>query len=368
MRQVGHLGRSQHRHDHVHLLVGLTGHRHTEAVHHTGADLGTDVGGQAVQVQRVARPVGAGERHPPLVADPVAVLGVARQRAGLDVAHRCLVARSVGGHPLGHQRVRAPRLGVHGLGTGERIVHVVGDTERTARRRGAVGGPLHRLGQQLVPLRMGEGDVGAEAGEQADDALGHRQRLGVAGRVGPAHGDAAALDGAAEVLAQPQQVGQRLGGVIDVALQVDHRHHPRIVAGHQVVGDAAQHVAHEAVALAEDQVVAHPQRVGVHAQHRAGLLGGLSVRHLRGRPVDDDRLHAQPGRGAGPGRFRARGVVEEHRIGELVGQEGGGGPCPVEGFQAGRHGQQCVEIGSRPVVRGQQAAAAQRIDAVAIGE
>ncbi len=37
------------------------------------------------------------------------------------------------------------------------------------------------------------------------------------------------------------------------------------------------HVAHEAVALAEDEVVADAQRVGVHAQHRPGLLRGLAV-------------------------------------------------------------------------------------------
>ena len=39
-------------------------------------------------------------------------------------------------------------------------------------------------------------------------------------------------------------------------------------------------VAHEAVALAEDQVVAHAERVRVHAQHGAGLVGGLAVLDL----------------------------------------------------------------------------------------
>ena len=122
------------------------------------------------------------------------------------------------------------------------------------------------------------------------------------------------------MLAQPQQVGQRLGRVIDVALQVDDRDDPSVAGGGEVVVDAALHVAHERVALAEDQVVAHPERVGVHAEHRPGLLGRLAVRHLGGRAVDDDRVHAEAGRGPGPGRLRAGRVVEEHRVGELAAQ------------------------------------------------
>ena len=42
--------------------------------------------------------------HPPLVADPVAMLGVLRQRSLLDGAHCRRVAAAVRGDPLDHQR------------------------------------------------------------------------------------------------------------------------------------------------------------------------------------------------------------------------------------------------------------------------
>ena len=52
---------------------------------------------------------------------------------------------------------------------------------------------------------------------------GHGERLAVARAVGPGHGDLLALQvlQAAEVLLQPGQVGQGLGRVVDVALEVD---------------------------------------------------------------------------------------------------------------------------------------------------
>jgi hypothetical protein len=72
---------------------------------------------------------------------------------------------------------------------------------------------------------MGQDDVHAEAGEQADDALRDGQRLAVAGGVGPGHGDLLALEvlDAAEVVDDVQQVGHALGRMVDVALQVDQR-------------------------------------------------------------------------------------------------------------------------------------------------
>ena len=72
---------------------------------------------------------------------------------------------------------------------------------------------------------MGQGDVHAEAGEQADDALRDGQRLAVAGGVGPGHGDLLALEvlHAAEVVDDVQHIGHALGGMVDVALQVDER-------------------------------------------------------------------------------------------------------------------------------------------------
>ena len=85
------------------------------------------------------------------------------------------------------------------------------------------GGHLLHLGHDLVALGMGQHHVHAEAGHQADDALGHGEGLAVAGRIGPGHGDLLALQvlHAAELVDDVQHVGHALGGVVDVALQVD---------------------------------------------------------------------------------------------------------------------------------------------------
>ena len=96
---------------------------------------------------------------------------------------------------------------------------------------------------------------------------------------------------------------------------------PPVARGREVGVDPLLHVAHERVSLAEDQVVPHAERVRVHPEHGAGLGRGLAVRDLRGRAVHDDRVHAQPGRGARPRGLGPRGVVEKERVGELVGQE-----------------------------------------------
>src|SRR5512137_2494715 len=59
--EVLDLGRGQEGHDHVHLLVGLARDVRAEALQDARAHLGADVGGEAVQVERVLR-----EAHPPL--------------------------------------------------------------------------------------------------------------------------------------------------------------------------------------------------------------------------------------------------------------------------------------------------------------
>ena len=106
--------------------------------------------------------------------------------------------------------------------------------------------------------------------------------------------------------------------------------------------------------------MAHPQRVGVHAQHGAGLLGGLPVRHLCGRAVDDHRMHAETRCRTCPRRLGARRVVEEHRVRQLAGQYVDAGPGTIELLEPSRDGEEGVELGRRPVVGGQQAATMQR--------
>ena len=129
---------------------------------------------------------------------------------------------------------------------------------------------------------------------------GDRERLRVARRVGPAHRHRPAREPVGELLAQPEQVGERLRRMVDVALQVDDRHDAVVARGGEVVVDPVLGIAHEAVAFAEDEVVADAERVRIHAQHRAGLDRGLAVADLGRGAVDDDRLPAETRRGAGP--------------------------------------------------------------------
>ena len=307
--------RRERRHHDVHLPVRFPRHVLRVRGHDTGRDLRADVGGQAVHVEG-----GAPSRrlHPALVADPVAVPRVRGQGLLLDFPHALAVARAVRLDAGEHEVVRPPALRVHRVGVLERFVHRADRAERAAGGGGVRGRGREARLHEAVALRVRERHAGSEARQQHDEPLRHREGLGVARRVGPRHGDALALETLGELLAQPAEVGQRLGGMVDVALEVDDGNLPPVACRREVGIDPLLHVAHERVSLAEDQVVPHAERVRVHAEHGAGLGRGLAVRDLGGRAVHDDRVHAQPGCGARPGRFRTRGIVEEERVGELV--------------------------------------------------
>ena len=104
--------------------------------------------------------------------------------------------------------------------------------------------------------------------------------------------------------------------------------------------------------------MADAERVRVHAEHRAGLLRGLAVRDLGRGAVHDHRLHAEPRGGARPGRLRARRVVEEERVGELVREEGRA-PVPARSRASSRaaSASSASSSGARPVLREQERAA-----------
>ena len=222
---------------------------------------------------------------------------------------------------------------------------------------------LHGVIHELVALGVRQLHVRALARHEHRDALRDRERLGVARRVGPRHRDLAALEAAGEALAQPHQVGERLRGVVDIALQVHDRDLARVLRGRQVVVDAGLDRAHERVAGAQDQVVADPERVRVHAEHRSRLFCGLAVLDLRRAAVHDHGAHAEARGGAGPRRLGPRRVVEEQRVGEFVRQQRGRAPRAVGGLEARRDGQQRVDLGRGPVAREHQAAAVERREA-----
>ena len=80
------------------------------------------------------------------------------------------------------------------------------------------------------------------------------------------------------------QVGQRLRGMIDVALHVDDRHVGRL-----------GHLAHVPVALAEDQIVADADAVTHRRQDLAGVGGCLAVADLRDVGVQEVGVPAELG-------------------------------------------------------------------------
>ena len=112
------------------------------------------------------------------------------------------------------------------------------------------------------------------------------------------------------MLSHGHQVGQRLGWMVDVALEVDHR-------GLGVPG----HLAHVCVALVRDEVVTDGDPVPVPGQDDPHVLRTLPVGHLRLLGVEVVRVSAQLGhprfeRVAGPG-----GLVQEQHEQGLVGEE-----------------------------------------------
>ncbi len=96
--------------------------------------------------------------------------------------------RSSGRPPL-HHREGGPGFRVDDVGAVEGLLHAAGHLERAAALLAVAAGEGDDLREQPVALRMREGDLHAEAGHEADDPLRHRQRLAVAGRIGPAHRD-----------------------------------------------------------------------------------------------------------------------------------------------------------------------------------
>ena len=98
--------------------------------------------------------------------------------------------------------------------------HGVG-LDKTAAASGRVTpGDLLHSGHDLVPCRMGQNHLHAEAGHQSDNPLGHGERLAVRRTVGPGHGDLLAVEifHPAKGVDQVQHIGHGLGGVVDVAL------------------------------------------------------------------------------------------------------------------------------------------------------
>ena len=160
---------------------------------------------------------------------------------------------------------------------------------------------------------MRQHDVHAETGHQADDALRHGEGFAVGGRIGPAHGDLLALElfHSSEMVDDVQHVSHALGGVVDVALEVDQGgplfQHAIAVAFLHRFGNRV----HVGVALADVHVVAYADDVGHEGNHVRGFAHGFAVGNLRFAFVEILHFKAEQVAGAGEAEPGTRGVVAE---------------------------------------------------------
>ena len=230
------------------------------------------------------------------------------------------VALAVELSPLLHGLEGGPGLGIDDVRVLESFLHVVGDGELGAGLLAVLLCHLHHVVHDLVALGISEGHVHAEAGEQARHALGHGQGLAVGGAVGPGHGHLFALevfDGLVQIVAFAQgvdaveHVRHALGGMVDVALEVDQRglllQYARLVA----LGDGVHHVVHVGVALADVHVVPDADDVRHEGDHVGGLPHGFAMGDLALALVQILDLDAQQVAGGGEGEPGAGGVVAE---------------------------------------------------------
>jgi len=167
---------------------------------------------------------------------------------------------------------------------------------------------------------MSQRHIHAHAGKQRDHALWHRERLAVARRICPGHGDLLApeLINSAEVVDQMLQVGHRLGGVVQVALQVDQGRALFENAVRKTLRDGVGHRFHVGVAFADVHVVANPDDIGHKGDHVRSLPDRLAMRDLRLALVQVLNSQSQQVAGAGEAETGPRRVVAEDGDGQAA--------------------------------------------------
>ena len=246
------------------------------------------------------------------------MLGVLREQLFLQLVDAVLVAGLIELRALLHGLERRPGLGIDDVGVLEGFLHVVALLEAAAGGRRVLLGDLLDLGHDLVAFGVSEGDIHAEAGEEADNALRDGEGLAVARGIGPCHGDLLALEvlHAAEVVDDVEHIGHALRRVVDVALEV----HKRRALFEDAVAVALFERVHEGllilVALTDEHIVANADDVGHERDHVRRLAHGLAVCDLGLLFIEHLLLKTQQVARGGKREARARGVVAEDRNAE----------------------------------------------------
>ena len=215
--------------------------------------------------------------------------------------------------PFFHGRKRGPAFRVDDIGIGKGLGHGSCFVKRAPGFFGLPGGNFLDLGHDLVSLRVGQHHIHAKTGHQANHALGHGERFAVGGRVGPAHGDLFAgqvLD-AAEIVDNMEHVRHGLGGMVDIALQVDQGgplfKHALIKTCLNRLG----HLAHVGIALADIHVISNADNIGHERDHVGGFAHGFAMGDLGFTLVQVLHLKAEQVAGAGKTEPGAGRVVPE---------------------------------------------------------
>ena len=213
-----------------------------------------------------------------------------------------------------------PGLGVDDVGVLEGFLHVVGDGELGAGLFAVLLRHLHHVVHDLIALGIGQGHVHAEPGEQARHALGHGQGLAVGGAVGPGHGHLLALqvlDRFVEIVAAAQgvdaveHVRHALGGMVDVALEVDQGGLLLQDARFMSLSHSVHDIVHVFVSLADVHVVADPDDIRHEGDHVGCLADGLAMCDLALALVQILNLQTEQVAGGGKGEAGAGGIVSE---------------------------------------------------------
>ena len=211
---------------------------------------------------------------------------------------------------------------------------------------GVLGGGLERFGHQVVTFGMREDHVHAEAGHQGDDGLRNGQRLAVAGGVGPGHGDFFTFEvfQGAEGFLEVQQVGHRLRGMIEIALQVDDGGALRQDAFFEAFFDGGSDFDHVFVAFAEENIVADADRFGDERNHVGGFADGFAVGDLRLAFVEFLQRQAQQSGGAGEREAGAGGLIAEIGDRNAAVEDAGADVGAIEFFEGLGHEERGLQI------------------------
>ena len=262
------------------------------------------------------------------------------------------VALTVEIGPLFHGGKGSPALGVYDVRILEGVRHIVGDAEGAAGFFCILPCDFLHLGHNLVALGMGQHHVHAHAGHKSHHALGNGEGFAVGGRVGPGHGQLLSLQilNAAEFMDDVKHIGHALGGMVDVALEVDQGGLLLQDAVLIALGHGVHHLVHIGIALANVHVIPDADDVGHEGNHVGSLADGLPVCYLGLALIQVLYLQAKEIAGGGKGKAGAGGIVAEEGDSQPTLKYLGGNvvlPHIAEGVCQGPHGHELI-IGFLP--------------------